>query len=153
MKMRPARSFERAIKQIIDTMGEEEAANAVKRSPSLMRKWSDPDHSACPNVKQALELDKAFVRFTGHPAPLFSIYHHHLEQFNATLSHKEETLVRAMFNLQAAVGGMTRTLSEILEDKNCDPEKLTTHLRATLIDQLEKIYEETEDVEYAIQCR
>ena len=61
MKLRNPRDFAAAITQIRSALGEAACAEIVGRSASLIRKWSDPDHPALPNIAQALLLDSAFV--------------------------------------------------------------------------------------------
>jgi hypothetical protein len=157
MKMRPARSFERAITQIISALGEETAANTVGRSASLVRKWSDPDNSAMPSIEQALALDRAFVKMKLEPAPIHAVYLHRLENAYNGMGAETETMVMALFNLHASIGLMTRTLAELMEET--DPHEinlsskieLTPFNKESLLAEIEKVSEELSDFEKSVR--
>lgn len=151
MKVRPARSFERAVQQIIRAIGEQAAADAVERSVSLVRKWSDPDNSALPSIKQALALDEAFVLITNKPAPIRVVYTHRLGKVYETLEPETESLTMALFNLHASIGHMTREIAEILRDKDLSDLKLTPRLRQSLLTEIQSISDKTADLERAIE--
>jgi len=157
MKIRPARSFERAVTQIIHALGEEEAAKAVKRSTSLIRKWSDPDNPALPSIQQALDLDKAFVRTMKEPAPLHAVYLHRLDKAFEDIGPETETLVMALFNLHASIGLITRTLVELLESNGYGKVNLSTRIslspisREILLTEIEKASEELDDLEKSVR--
>lgn len=151
MKVRPARSFERAVQQIIAAIGEKTAADAVGRSVSLVRKWSDPDNSALPSIKQAFALDEAFVLKMNQPAPIRAVYAHRLDKVYETLHPETETFVMALFNLHASIGNMTREIAEILEEKDVSNLKLTPRLRETLLAEIQTVSEKTADLERAIE--
>ena len=99
MKQRPARSFEKAIFNIMSALGNEAAAAAVGRSVSLIRKWSDPDSDSWPSLKQALALDAAYVRATGNPPPIHQVYQHRLDKIYAEVTGDCEPLVVALFGV------------------------------------------------------
>ncbi len=61
-------------------VGDTACAQAVRRSPSLIRKWSDPDNDTLPNLRQALLLDALYVAKTGKPAPILSLYQSRLAE-------------------------------------------------------------------------
>ena len=61
MKPRPHGSFARALSRIRDTLGEAACAQALGRSGALVSKWCDPDHDALPTLRQAVQLDVAYV--------------------------------------------------------------------------------------------
>jgi hypothetical protein len=157
MKIRPARSFERAITQIIRAIGEEAAANAVGRSASLVRKWSDPDNSAMPSIKQALALDRAFVKMKLEPAPIHAVYLHRLEKAFNGVGAETETMVMALFHLHASIGLMTRTLAEIMEEADSGKIDLSSKIKLTnankesLLAQIEKVAEELSDFEKSVR--
>ena len=151
IKVRPARSFERAVQQIIAAIGEQSSAEAVGRSVSLVRKWSDPDNSALPSIKQAFALDEAFVLSTKQPAPIRAVYAHRLDKVYDTLQPESETFVMALFNLHASIGNMTREIAEILEGSDVEDLKLTPRLRETLLAELQIVSSKTADLERAIE--
>ncbi|MDA8708138.1 hypothetical protein N9M10_02070 [Hellea sp.] len=151
MKVRPARSYERAVQQIIDAIGEQAAAEAVGRSVSLVRKWSDPDNVAMPSIKQAFALDEAFVLQTKQPAPIRAVYAHRLDKVFDALSPEIGTLVMSLFNLHGSIGHMTREIAEILEGKDIEDLKLTPRLRQTLLAEIQNVSERTADLERSIE--
>lgn len=151
MKVRPARSFERAVQQIISAIGEQATADAVGRSVSLVRKWSDPDNSALPSIKQAFALDEAFVLATNQPAPIRAVYAHRLVKVYDTTHPETETFVMALFNLHASVGNMTREVAGILEGKDIEHLKFTPRLREILLTEIQTVSEKAADLEHAIK--
>lgn len=157
MKIRPARSFERAITQIIHALGEESTAQVVGRSTSLIRKWSDPDNSALPSIQQALDLDKAFIKMMEEPAPIHAVYLHRLDKVFEDLGPETETLVLALFNLYVSIGVITRTLAELLESNDHGNVNLSTRIslsplsRETLLAEIEKVAKELNDLEKSVR--
>lgn len=151
MKSRASRSFEKAVMQIITAIGERRAAEAVSRSTSLIRKWSDPDNSALPSIKQAFELDRAFVLFKKEPAPISTTYLHQMERIYDTVGPETEPLVIAMFNLYGSIGQLTHTFSKTLESDDLLTMKLSNQMREALLDQIEKITEDIHDLEKSVR--
>jgi hypothetical protein len=70
MKRRVPANLSSAASQIAEALGPERMAEIVRRSPTLVYKWADPDLAYFPNLQQALELDAAFVS-AGHGSPPF----------------------------------------------------------------------------------
>ncbi len=103
MKIRPAWSFEGAVQVIIAELGEDAAADAVDRSQSLIRKWSDPDHPSLPALDLALALDAAFVNATGREGPISAIYTHQLELDTDVRDVAPANLGMALFEFELAV--------------------------------------------------
>lgn len=135
-------------------MGENQAAAAVGRSTSLLRKWSDPDHEAMPSIRQALELDRAFIDILKEPAPLRAAYNGQLEKSIRNITPKKETIGEAHFNMQLAVGGITRLLADIMvqhKTTNIDNLKLSPTVKELLLAELEILSAEVADLENAIQ--
>ncbi len=152
MKTRPARSFERALRQIIEAISEEVAAESVERSVSLVRKWTDPDHPSSPSVRQALKLDEAYLRATHCPAPILSVYLYRVERIVDELDAHPESIMKALVSLHAAVGTMTHTVSEALEKSASEVPKLEHRDCQTLLEQVEMIAEELTDLEHSIKA-
>lgn len=154
MKVRPARSFERAVQQIITGIGEEAAAKAVDRSTSLVRKWSDQDNSTLPSLKQALALDEAYVTIKKEPAPVMAVYIHRLETALSLIENEDEPILKALFSLQMATANVTRELADILgtEIPNKDV-KIAPRQKASVIELIEKVVEEADDLERAIKSQ
>jgi len=74
VKHRIPSSFSSATAKIIKGLGIEQTAEVAVRSPSLVYKWADEDFEHYPTLKQALEMDLAFVRQGKGPPPLLSAY-------------------------------------------------------------------------------
>lgn len=152
MKVRPARSFERAVQHIIMSIGQEAAAKAVGRSTSLIRKWSDQDNLSLPSLRQAVALDEAFVRICQQPAPIKAVYNYRLEHIIDQTAPKIETLGMALFNIQLAVGTITRSIADLMNDEeNVDNVKINPRLKAALLSDVEKLASEVVDLETAIK--
>ena len=64
-KLREPRTFEDAITRILGDLGAERAAEAVGKSTSMVRQWSDPDVDALPDIRKAARLDAAYAVETG----------------------------------------------------------------------------------------
>lgn len=62
--------FAGAAAKILSALGRKTASEIVRRSSSLVYKWSDPDLSNSPTVTQALEMDVEYVS-AGHGSPPF----------------------------------------------------------------------------------
>lgn len=77
-KLREPRTFEDAITRILGYLGAERAAEAVDKSTSMVRQWSDPDVDGLPNLKQAAALDAAYAVETGE-MPIGQVYVHQAE--------------------------------------------------------------------------
>lgn len=151
MKPRPSRSFEKAIMHIITILGEDRAAQAVSRSTSLIRKWSDPDNTAMPSITQSLALDRAFVLHQKEPAPIQSVYAHQLDRIYDAIGPETEPLVVAVLNLYVSMGEMTRTLSTALDDKSTKDTPLAKRIQDKLLGQIERITEDIHDLEKSVR--
>ncbi len=150
MKVRPTHSFDRAIRSIIDAVGEDAVAAVVNRSPSLIRKWTDPDHPSYPSLGQALSLDKIYVETTGMPALIQLAYLYQLEAVVAEAAETVEPLMAAVVSLNGAVGAMAHTLADILTDPALDQRHIGPRNKDALLDHIEKIGKELSDLERSV---
>lgn len=100
-KKRDERSFEDAITRIMGAISASGAGVAVKKSPGLVRQWSDPDQDAMANLYQALALDLAHKEAYG-TAPILEMYTLLVEI--AGLSEKAACIIDATLGLQTACG-------------------------------------------------
>ena len=154
MKVRPARSFERAVQQIISGIGEEAAAKAVDRSTSLVRKWSDQDNPTLPSLKQALDLDEAYVTLKKEPAPIMAVYMHRLETALTFIENEDEPILKALFSLQMATANVTRELADVLGTDTPNKEvKIAPRQKSAVIGLIEKVAEEANDLERAVKSQ
>ena len=158
MKNRPARSFEKALVTIVSSLGDTEAARIVGRSPSLVRKWSDPDSDARPRLDQCLKLDMAYVSRTGLPAPIHGVYLRKLEEAYRTCDATVESPIVALFNRQASLGVASKRLADSVraEGDGCElaiVERLGRkgRMRELLLQDIEAIAQELGDLERAVR--
>ncbi len=114
MKLRSPRRFATAVTRIKSLLGEETCAEIVDRSPSLIRKWSDPDHPSRPNLQQALALDVAFVEAGYGDPPILSMYQQRLARA-VTIESKRPPIdvVLAALSVQAAVGDISESILSV----------------------------------------
>jgi len=150
MKIRGARSFEKAVQDIIDAIGDELAAQSVNRSTSLVRKWSDPDAPSLPTIEQALALDRAYVEITKQPAVIHAVYTNALEKTFKELYSEQETIVKAMFSLQVAVAEVTRSVAENIDDIETGRIDMSNNLRKTILTKIVAMEKEVQDLERAV---
>lgn len=69
-KLREPGSIPHAITQVMAVLSPEGAGEAVGKSESMVRFWSDPDKPDLPTVEQAIKLDAAYQRETGTRGPV-----------------------------------------------------------------------------------
>lgn len=150
MKIRPARSFERAVQQIIAGIGEEASAEAVGRSKSLIRKWSDADSPSVPSIEQAWELDRAYVKILKEPAPIHAVYSYRIGKAFDDLTPESKSIIKTLFNLHSSVADITRTLADSMQKDHFDYIELTPNVRASLLLLVESMTQEAENLERAI---
>jgi len=111
MKLRAPKRFATAVTRIKNALGEAKCAEIVGRSPSLIRKWADPDHASRPNLPQALALDVAFVEGGHGDAPILALYQNRLARAVAIETDQPPIdVVLAALSVQAAVGDISQTI-------------------------------------------
>ncbi len=74
MKRRVATGFAAAVAHLKERLGIERVAAIVNRGQALVYKWADPDLALSPNIRQALDLDVAFVNDGHGPPPFLTAY-------------------------------------------------------------------------------
>ena len=73
-KLRKPWTFEDAIHIAVADLGLEGTAQAIGKSGSLVYKWGDPDIECLPSVRQAAQIDAAFI-VAGHgEGPMLRAY-------------------------------------------------------------------------------
>lgn len=85
-KRRPPLSVEQALGRIAGELprGIEQMAELTSRSPSLVRKWGDPERREKISIDDAITLDLAYQAAGGLGAPLHEAYTARLELAGAT---------------------------------------------------------------------
>lgn len=81
MKQRDPQTYSGAITRIAGHFTFEGLAEIVKKSAGLVYKWTDPDNTeSLPTIKQAEEMDCAYVEATGEDPPIGLIYAKAIEE-------------------------------------------------------------------------
>lgn len=150
MKLRAPRRFASAVTRIKNAMGDEKCAELVDRSPSLIRKWSDPDHPSRPNLQQALVLDVAFVE-AGHGAPpILSMYQERLARAVTIESTQPPIDVAlAALSVQAAVGDISENILSV-RARNTDGAAFSPNERNQILALLETLMSQVSLIENAL---
>lgn len=73
-KLRKPWTFEDAIHVAVADLGLEGTAQAVGKSGSLVYKWGDPDIECLPSVRQAAQIDAAFIVAGRGEGPMLRAY-------------------------------------------------------------------------------
>jgi len=74
MMRRDFLSLSEAVRTVIGALGIEATATIAGRSQSAVYKWADPNLKHFPNLKQALDMDVAFVQGAHGPPPFMTAY-------------------------------------------------------------------------------
>lgn len=67
-------TFHHAIRRIAAVIDYPEIARVVGRSPSLARKWSDPESGKSPSLDQALTIEAAYRAAGGEGSPILEAF-------------------------------------------------------------------------------
>lgn len=100
-KLRTPRTWADATHRVGDTIGYDVAANAVGKSESLIRQWSNPDSDKRPSIDQALTLDAAYLAAGGEEPP-------HLQAFEFQLGAATDRKAACSRALAAEVATIAR---------------------------------------------
>ena len=152
MKSRNPRQFAAAITQIRSAMGEAACAEAVGRSTSLIRKWCDPDHPATPSIAQALLLDSAFVAAGQGDPPLLRLYEKLLDEGLPGDPLDGDDIVPSALTLHAIVGELSEAIRESIPRGSNAQIKLSPNRQAMLLGYIDRLEEETERLEDAVEA-
>lgn len=151
MKFRAPKRFATAVTRIKNALGEEACAEAVERSVSLVRKWSDPDHSSRPNLPQAVALDVAYVEAGHGEPPILSMYQARLAK---SLAGKEPDqiidVVLSALAVQAAVGEISQSLIQLRGNKNRATPGFSKRERNEILNHLETLQQQVMQIEDAL---
>ncbi len=150
MKLRAPRRFATAVTRIKNALGEEKCAEIVGRSPSLIRKWADPDHQSRPNLPQALALDVAFVEAGRGDPPILSMYQHRLARAVAVETDRAPINVAlAALSVQAAVGEISQSIVAS-RAKSSEGVSFTANEKNQILHLLERLQEQVSQIEEAL---
>lgn len=150
MKLRAPRRFATAVTRVKNALGEEACAEIVGRSPSLVRKWSDPDHPSRPNLQQALALDVAFVEGGHGEPPILSMYQQRLARAVTAESAKPPIDVAlAALSVQAAVGDISESIVS-MRARNTTGPTFSSNERNQILSLLERLQLQVSLIEDAL---
>jgi len=151
VKPRSAKNFARAVSLIRADLSEDECAQAVGRSNSLVRKWADPDNPAVPNLEQALALDLLYARVVGKKPPILDIYTDKLTDVLNGRKKLTVNLLIATLSVQSVVGQLSDAVASASNsDSNAGPQ-LSNYNRATILGLVEKLQEISDLIEDAVE--
>lgn len=151
MKLRAPKRFATAVTRIKNALGEDKCAEIVGRSASLIRKWSDPDHSSRPNLPQALALDEAYVEAGFGDAPILSMYQARLAKAVAGKAPERAIdVVLSALAVQAVVGEISQSLIHSRQENNRATPGFSVSERKQILIHLERLQEQVSQIEVAL---
>ena len=151
MKLRKPGTLPAAITLIKSKLTEEVCAEIVQRSPSLIRKWADPDDPALPNLRQGLQLDAAYIRAGLGEPPVQAWYASRLERLVAERPDEALDIVLAALDLQAALGELSGVIADMRSDDEIDGGTLSDNERAILLGLVAKVDEDVKEIQESLE--
>ncbi len=149
MKLRNPKDFAAPVTVIRKAIGEQECANAVGRSASLVRKWADPDHPAIPNLAQALLLDAAYIANGHGDGPIGKLYGDLLGRSLLQSDAGAADVVPAALMVQAVVGDLSELVRECIRDGALS---LSPTQRNEILHIIDRLESETDRLEDAVEA-
>lgn len=150
MKTREPNSLAAAITRIKRRLDDEQCATLVKRSPSLIRKWTDPDLPVWPNVAQAVILDAAYVTGGWGDPPILEAYKEMVETMSDEPPPEPADLILATLSLQAAVGDLSEAIADSRSATSPGGSEITAGERHSIVMLLERLEEKLDSIEDAL---
>jgi hypothetical protein len=151
MKPRSNKTFAGAVTKIRSALGDERCAQVVERSPSLIRKWADPDHAAVPNVIQALALDLAYVEANHGKPPILELLADRIGQAMDKEQKVAVNIALAALSVQGVVGNLSEAIVRSLHSSNESGENLTPRERAHILGLIERLEKEIDAIEDTVE--
>lgn len=124
MKRRDPQGFGDAVVRILGDLTAEVCAGAVGKSASLVRKWSDDDQDARPNIEQACALDSLHVAeglSTPETAPILSVWLRRLQVAAAGAPSLVADILTEFLDVPRAVGRLADLIRESRADNIITP--------------------------------
>lgn len=151
MKDRVPKSFAAAVTRVKNALGEDECAQLVSRSTSLVRKWADPDHPSLPNAGQALILDVAYSQKGFGDPPIFKIYEELVEDAIDIGDDELVDLVDSTLNLHSIVGDLSQSIREVVGQSAPGGAGMSPNQRNRVLAVLDRLEEEADKIEDAVE--
>jgi hypothetical protein len=151
MKPRTPKSFAAALTKIMAALSDERCAEIVDRSDSLIRKWADPDHASLPTLHQALALDIIYAREGHGDPPIFEIYE---ELIGDAVEEREDVAVDILLSalsVQGVVGDLSEAIKGALDPEGPGGVSITPNERQTILRIIDKLEDQTELIEDAVE--
>lgn len=136
-KIRQPDSFAGAVNLIAVTIGHDECGKAIGKTDKLIYAMADPDSDSLPNLRQAMELDAAFIAATGEAGPLASVYCDKLRERVGELKHQPLNPLLRLARIGAEVGDVHQAVIEAKADN-----KITKAERAKIFTEVEDAIKE-----------
>ena len=130
MKHRMPGSLSDAVTILLAGLGEARASEVISRTPSLIRKWSDPDSDHCPSVIQALRLDLAFKQQEGY-APVYDFYKSVIDNTKSP-EQKPPEIKNTAIQMSAAVGALCNSVLKFTSETSESKQELSQNERVAL---------------------
>lgn len=130
-KVRQPDSFEGAVTLIAATIGFDTCAAAIGKSEGLIRVFTDPDQDTIPNLRQAMELDAAYIAATNEAGPLAAVYCDKLRERVGELKHQPLNPLLRLARIGAEVGDVHQAVIEAKADN-----KITKAERAKIVGEV-----------------
>jgi hypothetical protein len=150
MKPRVPRTFAAAITRIKRRLDDEQCAALVERSPSLIRKWTDPDLDVWPSLAQAVVLDAAYVDGGWGDPPILEAYRDALEKISEEPPALPVDIVHATLSLQAAVGDLSEAIADSRGSNSPGGADITSRERQAIVTLIERLEEKLDTIEDAV---
>lgn len=151
MKDRVPKSFAAALTKIKLALGDERCAALVGRSTSLVRKWADPDHPSLPSASQALVLDVAYSQNGSGDPPILKVYEELIGDATDAAAEELVDLIDSTLNLHSIVGDLSQSIREVINPTAHAGVGLSEYQRVRLLAILDRLEEETDKIEDAIE--
>jgi hypothetical protein len=159
-KLVSLRSVEHGLRRALAILDDDAAQSAIRemagvqRSVSLLRKCADPDNDRHHlQFRYAVALDTACAR-AGHIAPLLEVHRYLVEHYSGSTAEDwneaESKLLHAVLNLQAALGDLSQTVSEGMQEEGPGGTRLTNREKHAIHEALEAIDYQTEAIKRSI---
>ena len=150
MKLREPNSFAAAITRIKRRLDDEQCATLVNRSPSLIRKWTDPDLAVWPNIAQAVILDAAYMTAGGGEPPILEAYQELVEAISNEPPPEPADLILSVLSLQAAVGDLSEAIADSRSVTSPGGSNITAGERQSIVMLLDRLEEKIDSIEDAL---
>lgn len=147
MKPRQHRSFSAAITYTMGVLTDIGAGEAVGKTASLVRKWSDPDDAALPSIQQSIDMDKAMIA-EGYKPAIHEAYTRQLAALGIDVIAGD--ILLAALGLQSACGLVSEAVTEAKSPHGHGGHTITQKEREATLKALDKARDKLNEIEAAL---